>query len=456
MTFDLAIEEGTVVTPEGRRRTSVYVRDGRIARVAAAGEPAQERFDASGLLVMPGMVDTHVHLMDPGDPQREDFPTGTAAAARAGVTTVIEHTHSSPVRTAADLRDKAAYLASRSVVDFGLAAHAWPDHLDHVGGLWRAGAAYLKVFTCTTHGVPGFDAAHLLELMRRVAAHGAVCLVHCEDESITAFAEEGLRRTGRQDGAVVCEWRNRDAEAVAMAMTALLARRTGARTVIAHVSHPEALQLATRERERGAQLMIESCPQYLTLLEEEVLEFGALRKFTPPARARSARDLDAMWAALADRRIHHLSTDHAPSTKEHKTQGSIWDVHFGLPGIDTTLPVLLSAAAERRISYEDVSRAYSEAPARTYGLWPRKGSLFPGADADFVLIDPRERWPVSDADIVSKAGWSPYSGRTLTGRAVATFLRGRIVASNGTVVGEPGGGRFLPGAGAVPSEGATR
>jgi dihydroorotase len=178
--------------------------------------------------------------------------------------------------------------------------------------------------------------------------------------------------------------------------------------------------------------MVESCPQYLTLLEDEVLEHGPFRKFTPPARARDEGDLDAMWRALADGTIDLISSDHAPSTAAQKRAGSIWDVHFGLPGIDTTLSVLLDGAAAGWISYERVVAAYSEAPARIYGL-KSKGRLEPGADADLVVVDPTQRWTVTDEDILSKAGWSPYSGRTFTGRAVRTYLRGE----------EPGTGRFV-------------
>ena len=169
MTFDLGIEGGTVVTPEGRARLNLYVRDGAVAALTSDREPASESVDAAGLLVLPGMVDTHVHLMDPSATEREDFPTGTAAAARAGVTTIVEHAHGGPIRTPEDLREKRRYLRDRSCVDFGLAAHAWPDRIDQVDGLWRAGVTFLKVFTCTTHGVPGFDAAHLLRLFRATA-----------------------------------------------------------------------------------------------------------------------------------------------------------------------------------------------------------------------------------------------------------------------------------------------
>lgn len=440
MSFDLGIEGGELVTPRGRARMHLYLQDGRVAAVEGERRDAKERVDAAGLLVMPGMVDAHVHFMDPGDDAREDFPTGTAAAARAGVTTVIEHTHAAPVIAADDLAGKRDHLRDRAVVDFGLAAHAWPDRLDDVAGVWRAGAAFVKAFTCTTHGVPGFDAASLQRLFGRAARCGAVCLVHAEDESLTAAAERELRASGREDGGVVPAWRNREAELTALVVTALSARLAGARVAAAHVSHADALDAADG-------LVVESCPQYLTLIEDEILERGAFRKFTPPARARSAGDLERMWRALAERRIDYVSSDHAPSTAGQKRDGSIWDVHFGLPGVDTTLSVLLDGAHAGRIGYERVVEAYAEAPARLYGLWPAKGSLEPGADGDVVLVDPHERWTVRDEDVLSRAGWSPYAGRTLVGRAVRTYVRGRLVAEGGSVVAGPGAGRFVPGAG---------
>jgi dihydroorotase (multifunctional complex type) len=446
--MDLVIAGGTVITPQGRRRANVAVREGRIGYVGPDVPPAAQTVDAAGLVILPGGVDTHVHLMDPGSTDREDFPTGTSAAGASGVTTIIEHSHGQPVRTPDDLRAKRGYLEGRSNVDYGLAAHAWPGHASAVPALWQAGISFFKVFTCTTHGIPGHDAAALKAHLEQTALCGGVSLLHCEDESLTASAEKLLRDEGRRDGGLLPEWRNRDAELVAAAVAALLVRRSGAAATIAHVSHPEVAEYVAQERARGARLAAEGCPQYFLLREDEAIEQGALRKFTPPARARSDEDEKEMWRLLRRGTLTHMSTDHAPSTLEQKRAGDIWNVHFGLPGLDSTMSLLLDAAARGHLSYEDVAHVYSEAPARTYGLWPRKGRLAPGADADIALVDPSGERTLRNEDVLSKAGWTPFHGRRVQGTVVRTYLRGALIAEEGRSAGALGG-RFLPARGAV-------
>lgn len=448
--MDLVIEGGTVVTAQGRSRLNVAVSDGRIAYVGPDRPSGRETVDAAGLLVLPGGVDTHVHLMDPGSTDREDFPTGTGAAAASGVTTIIEHSHGQPVVSVDDLVAKREYLRDRSNVDFGLAAHAWPGHASAVPELAAAGVAFFKVFTCTTHGVPGHDAAALKEHLTQAALVDAVSLMHCEDESLTGAAEKLLREAGRVDGGLLPEWRNRDAEVVAAAVAALLVRRTGARATIAHVSHPEVAEYVAQERSRGALVAAEACPQYFLLREEEVIEHGALRKFTPPARARTDDDETQMWQLLRQGTLTHMSTDHAPSTLEQKRAGDMWNVHFGLPGLDSTMSLLLDAASRGHLSYEDVARVYAEAPARTYGLWPRKGRVAPGADGDLVLVDPTRDRTLRNEDVLSKAGWTPFDGRRVRGQVVRTYLRGTLIAEEGKPVAARGG-RFLPGRSAARS-----
>lgn len=447
---DLAVVGGTVVSATGVGRGDVLVRDGRVAAVGPEGTPARRTIDAHGLYVLPGMVDSHVHLMDPGPTEREDFPTGTAAAAARGVTTLIEHTHAHPVRTPDELADKVGHLHGRSRVDHGLAAHVWPDGIDGIADAWRAGVSFFKAFTCTTHGVPGLGETELRRTFEAVAAVDAICLVHCEDEELTASAEAALRAAGRVDPGVVPEWRSRAAEAVAVSRVVDLAVETRARVTIAHVSSPAIAELVAAGRERGGRLFAEACPQYLLLREDEVLREGALRKFTPPARNRDQADEDAMWDLLRRGVLTHVATDHAPSTRGQKLAGDIWEAPFGLPGLDTTLPVLLDAVASGRLSWQDVVRRYAEEPARIYGLFPRKGGLHVGADADLVLVDPEASTTIRDEDVISKAGWTPYAGRRVRGSVVATFLRGEEIARDGRAH-DVFRGRYQPGPGALAS-----
>jgi dihydroorotase-like cyclic amidohydrolase len=252
--YDLAVKNATLVEPTVRYRAHLYVRDGQIAAIGLLDSPADRTIDATGLFLMPGMVDGHVHFMDPAATEREDFITGSSAAAVGGVTTVIEHTHAGPLLSPDAVREQAAYLADRSVVDYGLIAHVWPDMIEQVPAIWRAGASAFKVFTCETHGVPAILPGDMLRLFRTVAGFDGLCLVHCEDEFITADNERRLKAAGRTDPLVIPEWRSREAEATAVGTVALLARLAGARVIIAHASRPAVLDLVNRERRLDARL----------------------------------------------------------------------------------------------------------------------------------------------------------------------------------------------------------
>jgi allantoinase len=440
--FETEITNATIVAPEGGYRGTISVADGRIAAILEEPSGSADRtINAEGLVALPGMVDQHVHFMDPGDTAREDFITGSSAAAVGGVTTVIEHTHSNPVLTVEDLKEKRAYLAGRSVVDFGLMAHVFPDTIEYVPTLWEEGVAMFKAFTCTTHGVPGLLPDDLLRLFRALTDAGARALVHCEDEFITEDNEERLRAALRDDYGIIPEWRSAEAELVAVNTVALLARLTGAEITVAHASQPQVVDLVRRERESGGKLSIESCPQYFYLDADEVREHGPTRKFTPPARDEPAGEL--MWARLARGEIDLISTDHAPSTLEQKFEKDIWECHFGLPGVETTLTMLLDAVNGGKLTLEHLVNVYSATPARLSGLHPRKGAIRVGSDADVVLVDMGEEHVIRNEDIVSKAGWTPYDGRQVRGRLVMTILRGQVVAKGGKAVAEPGAGRFI-------------
>jgi dihydroorotase (multifunctional complex type) len=380
--------------------------------------------------------------METADPAREDWDHGSAAAASGGVTTVVEHTHAAPVLSADDLREKVGFVEGRSHVDFGLAAHAFPDTIENLAGLSDAGVSFVKAFTCTTHGVPGLDPARIRDLFRAAARANVRALVHCEDESITATDEERLKAALRADGSVLPEWRSTDAELTAAVVVGVLARLTGAAVTVAHASQPSVVDVAVRERGLGAKLTIETCPQYLTLTEEEVARIGALRKFTPPARPAPAGE--QLWEALRDGTVDIVSADHAPSTLEQKLTGSIWECPFGLPGVETVLPILLRGCQDGRLEVEDVVRLYSENPAKLLGLFPTKGSLQPGTDADLILIDPSATRVLTNDQVISKAGWTPFEGREVGAPPVRAYLRGTLIAEQGRPVSRDSpGGKFV-------------
>lgn len=445
--YDIAISGGTVVRSQGCARLNIGVKDGVIAYLGSDIPQAKQTIAADGLMVLPAGVDAHVHFMEPGAEEREDYTMGSAAAARAGVTTVVEHTHAWPIKTVADLAEKKRLIAGKSHIDYALGAHAWPGMVEQVEPLWRAGIAFFKVFTCTTHGIPGHDPAHLRDHLEANSDANALSLIHCEEESLCSLAEDQLKSADRKDFSVVYEWRNRDAELVAAAATALLVRRYNAKVNIAHVSSPEVARYITQERSRGADLWAESCPQYFLLREDEVLEEGSLRKFTPPARMRTDVEESQMWQLLREGKLNFVSSDHAPATQPQKHAGDIWNVPFGLPGLDTTFPALLDAVHRQMISWPDLVRVYSENPARRYGFWGRKGAIRVGFQADFALVDPSHNWQLSPAHIESKAKWSPYQGRTFHGRNVRTIFAGKTIFDIDSGVDSDLLGNFVPGAG---------
>lgn len=450
MSADLVIRDAIIVSPEGRTRGDLLVSGGQVAGIVAPGAgEGREIVDASGLYLLPGGVDPHVHMMDPGLTEREDFMTGTGAAAVGGVTTVVEHHRSLPFVVNADiLREKAAYLADRGLIDYALFGGGHPDNIEQLRPMWEAGAAAFKLFTCNLHGAPAVLPDKMLEVFREIASFDGLCLVHAEDEFITRANEERLKAAGRKDFRVIPGWRTREAEQVAVNTTALLARMTGCRVIIAHASHPVVCDLVNRERAHGAKLWIESCPQYFYLSEDEIDQWGPWHKFTPPARDRASAD--EMWRRLEAGDIDMICADHAPATRQDKSKGleDIWDCSFGLPGVETVLPLMLSGVNEGRLSLERLVAARSQVPAQVYGLWPRKSGLNIGADADFVLVDMEAEKTLRDEDVVSKVGWTPFAGRKVRGLPVKTFVRGRLVAEDGKPVGEPGWGEFLPGPGA--------
>ncbi len=440
--YDLQIVNARMITEQGRMDGCITIDNGKIEAISASPlGSARQTVDAEGLVVLPGFIDQHVHFMDPNESEREDYIHGTTAAAMAGVTTIIEHTHSQPILSVEDFLNKKNYVGQRALVDFGFAAHIWPGQYEQLEKLWQAGITYFKVFTCTTHGVPGQTNANLYGAFSKVASFGGSVLVHCEDESITAENERVLKEKNRNDGHVIQDWRSKTAEAVSVADVCFIAQETGARVTIAHLSHPGIVRIVQQATQNGASILTEICPQYLFFEENTLAERGSFGKFTPPSR--SAQESQELMELVGCGALDILASDHAPSTKQHKTAGSIWTSPFGLPGLDTTSAVMLTAVNENKLSLERFVQMYAENPAKALGLYPKKGCIRVGADADIVLVDMQKQWTIEDDTIYSKAKWSPFNGFKCTGKPVMTLLRGQIIMSEGKLLGNPGDGQYV-------------
>jgi allantoinase len=456
MIADLVIRGGTLVTSAGERRGAVAIADGRIVAVDGddAMPEAREVLDATGLHVLPGIIDTHVHLRDPGRTEREDWLSGTRAAAAGGITTILEMPLAiPPVHSAVLLRARAAHVQPRAVVDFALYGAASGDNLDEIEAMAASGAVAFKTFRTRApagreHEFTGIccpDAGQMLRAMERTARTGLLHAVHAEDQQILDAAEAAVRRAGRHDGRAHALARPEAAEVASVAQCIALAEATGARLQIVHLSTGAAAAWVARAKEAGLPVTAETCAHYLTFTEDALAQWGPFAKCNPPLRPLETQQ--RLWEAVRSGVIDVLGTDHAPYLPEEKAPyvDDIWGAAAGLPGLEEFVPLLLSAVARGQLDLPRLVRLTSENPARLFGLWPRKGALAPGADADVVLVDLQTEWVHDHRTLYTKARDVAllYDGLRLRGRPVATVVRGRVVMRDGQVVGPPGWGRWV-------------
>jgi dihydroorotase (multifunctional complex type) len=445
MEADLAIINGLLVDSRSIYPGVLYVHEGKIAGITRELEnQPQKVIDAQGLHLLPGAIDGHVHMMDPGYTDREDFTTGTRAAARGGVTTVIDHHRTVPqVLGAAELIEKRNYLEKRAVVDFGLLGGLSLTNLSALRGMWEAGALGFKGFTCALHEADALLSGNLMEILDEIRRFDGIALFHCEDDSLLKKKEEQLRKQGRKDPLSVSEWRSPEAEELAVRNLIYAAEKTGARVAVAHTSLPSLVLEQAAARARGISLYTETCAQYLYLTEEDLKAKGPFAKFTPPPRKKG--EVEKMRWCLAQGLIDMVNSDHCPYPYADKEAGvkDIWQAPFGIPGVETATLILLDLVSRGLLTLPQVAYLRSERPAMIYGLTGQKGSLRLGCDADLILADLKRKVRFDNAQVVSKCGWTPYHGREVTGDVVMTMVRGKVVMEGGKVTGGTGWGRFV-------------
>lgn len=440
MQADLLISGGTLATEDAVFPADIAIKDGKVLSVGTPGSlgAAREVLDATGLHVLPGAIDAHVHFREPGYIHKEDWDTGTAAAAMGGVTTVFEMPNTiPPTSTPEGLRAKLE-AASKARVDFGIYGLLAEDNLQHIAALVEGGVAAFKLYMGNTFGnIPSPSTGGMLEGFEVVARHGLRISLHAETASIMALRQQRLEAAGRTDTLAHLASRPAIVASEAVSRAALLAEWTGARIHILHISSGDELRPLREAKARGVDITGETCPHYLLFDERAYTEVGPIIRVNPPVREKHHQD--ALWAGLADGTIDMIATDHAPHDPEEKTRANIWQVDCGFPGVETQMPLMLTQVAEGRLSLTDYVRLSAGAPARAFGLFPRKGALVPGADADIAVVDLAARDSIRAAELHSRAKVTPFEGMAVQGIPRHTLVRGRFVMRDRALVEGTGG-----------------
>ncbi|MFE7773314.1 allantoinase AllB [Streptomyces sp. NPDC057445] len=433
----LVLRSTRVITPEGMRAATVAVAGGRIAAVLpydAVVPPGARLEDFGDDVVLPGLVDTHVHVNDPGRTEWEGFRTATRAAAAGGITTLLDMPLNSlpPTTTVGNLRTKQETAGPKVHVDTGFWGGAVPGNVKDLRPLYDAGVFGFKCFLSPS-GVeefPELDQEQLARSMAEIAGFGGLLIVHAEDPHHLAAAPQ-------KSGPAYADFlasRPRDAENTAIENLIAQARRLNARVHVLHLSSADALPLIAAAKAEGVRITVESCPHFLTLTAEEVPDGATEFKCCPPIR--EAENQDALWEGLADGTIDCVVSDHSPCTTDLKTPdfASAWG---GISSLQLGLPAIWTEARRRGHTVEDVVRWMSSAPADLAGL-ARKGAIEVGRDADFAVLAPDETFTVDPAELHHRNQVTAYAGKTLHGVVKSTWLRGTRIVENGTLA-EPTG-----------------
>lgn len=454
--LDLLITGRRVHTSAGFRPLAVGIRGGRIETLCPpkAAPEAEQTYDAGDHPVLPGLIDPHTHMRDPGLSELEDWENGTRAAAAGGITCVFDQPNSiPPVSSAEGLEAKRESAERQAVVDFGLFGGAGEGSLERMAELAEAGAIAFKTFLWPYQdraeefeGLWTVDDAALYQVFERAAELGLPACVHAESHALVRLFSERMRTEGRTAPIDHQAGRPVVAEVEAVWRCMLLAGHAGAHLHLLHVSSGSGASTVATWRAQGrGEVTLETCPTYLTLTEERLAEVGPYAKINPPLR--SAEEQALLWRRIRDGTVDTLGSDHGPHLFRAKEPGwqDIYAAPAGAPGVETSLPIMLTHVHHGRLSLERLVELMSARVACVFGLLPRKGLIGVGADADFTVVDLErrgtidpERLQVKDARVARI-----FEGFETVGAPILTVVRGHVVMRDGQVIGEPGWGRMV-------------
>ncbi len=422
----LLIRNGCVLLPDGSfLQGNVEIQGGTITQVSPSlgqGRPADREIDATGLTVLPGVIDPQVHFREPGLEYKEDLFTASCACAKGGVTSFLEMPNTKPLTSSQEaLTAKLALAASKCLVNYGFFIGATSDNVDELNRAEPSPG--IKIFMGSMHGALLVDQDDALE---QIFAQGSrLIAVHAEDQARIRQRREEF--AGITDPAIHSVIQDNQAALLATQKALRLSKKYQRRLHILHMSTADEAELLRQDK--PAWVTAEVTPQHLVLNTSAYARIGTRAQMNPPLR--STHDNEILWQALLDGVIDFIATDHAPHTLEEKAR-DYPNTPSGMPGVETSLPIMLTQAKEGRCTVAQVSHWMSTAVAKSYQI-PNKGAIAPGYDADLVLVDLDTYRPVVREELLTKCGWSPFEGWNLTGWPVVTIVGGQVVFEKGTV-----------------------
>lgn len=455
MNTELAIVNGRAYVSGALVSADILVRGEEIAEIGVPGSfgDVSEVVDAAGKVVLPGGIDTHTHTRDPGYTHKEDFLSASQAAAVGGITTIVDMPNVEPPTDTVDQYLKKRERADEMcVVDWGhWVAGTKPEE---IGKLAEAGATGYKIFQVSgayPHDprLALNDEGDLMASFRAIAETGLPCLVHPFNQSLfERLSEEAFAAGKPPNGRTFSEvYTTEEIWHTAVNTLINLQRLTGVRLHLLHTHSAGSLRLIRAAKERGQRVSCEIDPKYYHYTLDELEGPQGVRAIPAGFVTEDEDRMIEIWRSLNDGTIDNISTDHAPHTLEEIAHADInaWEAHLGSPQLEWVYGLILTDVALGLISLDVAVRALSEAPARLVGVWPKKGVIAPGSDADLIIVDLDREYEVTEANLYTKVNWSAYAGRRFTGKVERTFVRGKTVAIDGEVVIDPGYGRYIPG-----------
>jgi dihydropyrimidinase len=449
ISLDTIVRGGQIVTPTGIFRSDIGIRAGQIALIGdyRLMPPAPEMIDANGTYVLPGLIDVHLHF---SCYSHHVDPMGVAleSAAHGGITTALTMlipgvtTPRTPLQLIEEFR---ALGEKESIIDFNFHLHVAerPEALAEIRQAVDAGCPSFKVFMAyKSIGRMATD-DHLMNTMERVAETGGMLLLHAEDGEIIDRRTAQQIAVGKISPTDFLYAHPPEVEYLAVEKALNMGRLTGCPLYILHISTPKAVEMIQEARSQGQQVWVETCPQYLELTDDMLSTFGPLAKVSPPLR--TTYETRALWTQLKAGKIDVVSSDHSAHSAETKQNGyaNIFDCWYGAPAVETMVPVMSDAARREGLSMIHLARWFAERPAKIFGLYPRKGAIQIGADADLAIWDPNKEVTIRKEDQHGNAGYTLYEGRKVLGWPVKTLLRGKVLLENGSLRQSPGYGRFV-------------